>query len=315
MSGVTEWKNAVFLWVNVGEGGSYANLFERSLPAAVGGKRDTDIASEDPPKCAVVGGQKTTQEPGNPQRKCTDIAGELAGACEEGSCTVDAGLAKLRMTWYAGGRMVPESPLIRRLLKCSETEESCEAADRNVASLAKSGEFKVERSASFKPQQGGEGSPRNTTKAKATATMTTAAVADVGPNGSTSAPLAQAHADIDPHKQARTDEKVPARFAAAVAESAAGEPAVVNVARADAADQPVRRSSNKCKDAVLLFCRLPKKPYVFCGRLGYAEHWSAERPLRFVWRLLDAGKLALQPDFGSIVEAAGIAGDGKKLEG
>ncbi|CAN0311623.1 unnamed protein product, partial [Scytosiphon promiscuus] len=57
-------------------------------------------------------------------------------------------------------------------------------------------------------------------------------------------------------------------------------------------------------DAVLLFCRLPSEPYVFCGRLGYSKHWSAERPVRFVWRLLDAVGLAACPDFRAIVEAA-----------
>lgn len=350
MSGVTEWKNAVFLWVNVDEGGGYANLFERILPAtivsgtrvsdtapegppkhAVVGEGVTDIAAESPRKCAVVGEEKkkTTQEPGNPKRKRRDGTGELAGSREEGDCTVDAGLAELRMTWYAGGRMAPESALIRRLLKGSKMEGGCEASDRMIASSAKPDGIKVEKSAvSDRPQQGGEGGTKNTTRTKVELTTTTttmiaaAAVAEAGPNGATSALLAQAHDQSSPHKQASTEDEGPSKMfavAAAAAESAAGEPAGVDVARADAAAQPERgidssNSSSTCEDAVLLFCRLPKEPYVFCGRLGYAEHWSTERPLRFVWRLLDARKLALQPDFGSIVQAAGIAGGGEKLE-
>lgn len=346
---MTEWKNAVFLWVNVDEGGGYANLFERSLPAttvsgtrvtdtgsegppkhAVVGEGVTDIAAEIPPKCAVIGEEKkTTQEPGNPERKHGDGTGELAGAREEGDCTVDAGLAELRMTWYAGGRMAPESALIRRLLKCSKMEGGCEASDRIIASPAKPDGIKVERGDfSDRPQQGGEGGTRNTTRAKVEVTTTTttmiaaaAGVAEAGPNGTTSALLAQAHAESGPHKQANTEDEGPSKMLAVApaAESTAGEPAGVDAARADAAAQPERgidssNSNSMCEDAVLLFCRLPKEPYVFCGRLGYAEHWSTERPLRFVWRLLDAGKLALQPDFGSIVEAAGIAGGGEQLE-
>ena len=59
-------------------------------------------------------------------------------------------------------------------------------------------------------------------------------------------------------------------------------------------------------DAVLLFCRLPNEPYVFCGRLGYSKHSAGERPIRFVWRLLDADRLAGLPDFEAVVEVAGV---------
>lgn len=59
-------------------------------------------------------------------------------------------------------------------------------------------------------------------------------------------------------------------------------------------------------DTVLLFCRLPNEPYVFCGRLGYADHWPGERPVRFLWRLHDAERLAAFPDFAAVVEAAGV---------
>lgn len=59
-------------------------------------------------------------------------------------------------------------------------------------------------------------------------------------------------------------------------------------------------------DVVLLFCRLPNEPYVFCGRLGYVDHWPDERPVRFLWRLHDAERLAAFPDFAAVVEAAGV---------
>ena len=43
---------------------------------------------------------------------------------------------------------------------------------------------------------------------------------------------------------------------------------------------------------VLLFCRdkriTPSGPYVFCGRLAYGSHVATKRPLKFLWRLLDA---------------------------
>lgn len=84
-----------------------------------------------------------------------------------------------------------------------------------------------------------------------------------------------------------------------------------SVSDASAVDPSVGDSrigdGHRCEDdAVLLFCRLPKEPYVFCGRVRYAEHWPGEQPLRFAWRLLDAGRLAGCPDFGAIVEAAGV---------
>lgn len=44
-------------------------------------------------------------------------------------------------------------------------------------------------------------------------------------------------------------------------------------------------------DAVLLFCRLPDEPYVFCGRLTYGEHDPRRRPIKFVWVLHDFERL------------------------
>ena len=43
--------------------------------------------------------------------------------------------------------------------------------------------------------------------------------------------------------------------------------------------------------AVLLFCRLPQQPYVYCGRLGYYSHSlgvsSNDSPVEILWQLLD----------------------------
>lgn len=337
MSGVTEWKNAVFLWVNVDEGEGYANLFERILPAAaVSGTGETGcFAAEGPPKRAVLGEKRTTQEPGKPDWEGRDTTEKMAVDGEQNDSTFDAALSEeLRMTWYAGGRMVPESALIRRLLKCSETGGDCEAAESAVVSLATPDDDKLEGGVSVscqqggfsvRPRQGGEGSTRNTAKATVDLTETAAVAAEVGPNDATSTHRVRAQPESAPHKQAKNDGEGSCKSTDTAVESAAGKSAV-RVVTADATDQMENgrgsdssssnngSGSSRCKDAVLLFCRRPKEPYVFCGRLGYAEHWSAERPVRFVWRLLDARKLALQPDFGSIVEAAGIAGGGVKLE-
>lgn len=38
---------------------------------------------------------------------------------------------------------------------------------------------------------------------------------------------------------------------------------------------------------VVLWCRLPGEPYVFCGRLHYVTHDPTTSPLRFVWELAD----------------------------
>eukprot|EP00904_Undaria_pinnatifida_P006734 jgi/Undpi1/3190/HiC_scaffold_15.g06564.m1 len=283
MSGVTEWKNAVFLWVNVDEGEGYANLFERILPAAaVSGTGETGcFAAEGPPKRAVLGEKRTTQEPGKPDWEGRDTTEKMAVDGEQNDSTFDAALSEeLRMTWYAGGRMVPESALIRRLLKCSETGGDCEAAESAVVSLATPDDDKLEGGVSVscqqggfsvRPRQGGEGSTRNTAKATVDLTETAAVAAEVGPNDATSTHRVRAQPESAPHKQAKNDGEGSCKSTDTAVESAA-------------------------------------------GKLGYAEHWSAERPVRFVWRLLDARKLALQPDFGSIVEAAGIAGGGVKLE-
>eukprot|EP00808_Paulinella_micropora_P005898 g53397.t1 len=54
-------------------------------------------------------------------------------------------------------------------------------------------------------------------------------------------------------------------------------------------------------DKVLLFCRLPKRPYVYCGELEYVEHSPASRPMRVIWKLKDFDVLATRPLFKRIV--------------
>jgi len=52
---------------------------------------------------------------------------------------------------------------------------------------------------------------------------------------------------------------------------------------------------------LLLFCRLPGDPYVSCGRLGLREFAAEERPMRFVFELLDAAALEASSWFQAIV--------------
>lgn len=47
--------------------------------------------------------------------------------------------------------------------------------------------------------------------------------------------------------------------------------------------------------SVLLFCRLPGEPYVFCGPLRYATHDARRRPLRFEWELSRCAELLRHP--------------------
>lgn len=62
--------------------------------------------------------------------------------------------------------------------------------------------------------------------------------------------------------------------------------------RADDPGAPAPRKADP-RPFVLLFCRLPQEPYVYCGRLAYCAHgYVDESPcLRFVWRLADAKRL------------------------
>ena len=55
--------------------------------------------------------------------------------------------------------------------------------------------------------------------------------------------------------------------------------------RASSGGSDIDQTGTSCP--VVLFCRLPQEPYVFCGRLRYVSHDPAVRPMRFVWELQD----------------------------
>lgn len=254
MSGVTEWNNAVFLWVNVDGSDGYENLFERDSSQEDGGVDESKVPGNHAATAAaasretgqgVAGAEATAaDEPSHDgwlgrwkQWKCRASApapappdGPLAGkdghqsGTSQGEAAETAAVAGgrlpgLRMTWYAGSRMTAESALIQRLLVRENPPKVEDAAEDAEA------------------EEGGSPSPGAERRA-------------VGDDGG--------------------------------------------------------GDGGGDGDVVLLFCRLPNEPYVFCGRVGYSKHWAAERPIRFVWRLLDAERLARWPDFGAIVEVAGV---------
>jgi len=59
--------------------------------------------------------------------------------------------------------------------------------------------------------------------------------------------------------------------------------------------KPARKEGVKAEKApacqVVLWCRLPGQPYVFCGRLRYVSHDDTVRPIAFVWQLQDMGAM------------------------
>lgn len=60
MSGITEWKNAIFLWVNVGDkGGDYTNLFERTVVDDGNGAYNCDASGNSAPQQTTELGEPT----------------------------------------------------------------------------------------------------------------------------------------------------------------------------------------------------------------------------------------------------------------
>lgn len=252
MSGVVEWKNAVFLWVNVGEageGGGYTNLFEAGQTRQVGASTATVAAAVRP----ADGTPKNITD-----SDVTDCGGD-------GNDVTDSDDGWLCMTWFAGGRMTADSALIRRLLQVHSTSPT-------TVSMG-----------NYEAMSG----PKSAT-------------ATAGESVAESISLAERQREDSDDVQARDTKRW--RGAAATVR------AVKSMTKATNAPVPAMSVDDGSDDTdnVLLFCRLSKEPYVFCGRLGYVEHWPAERPMRFAWRLLDAGRLARYPDFTGIVEVAGV---------
>ncbi|CAM9497969.1 unnamed protein product [Ectocarpus fasciculatus] len=364
MSGVTEWKNAVFLWVNVDGGTGYTNLFEEDAllevahDAAESSKSGDYAADKSRPAAPVSGSKKQVtgkasdnqvqhdhearvmgtagaataaacRRPTSPRSvtasrirggsgvmagndDTTDISGFAGDAgrddavCRDGGGATCGSSTGLRMTWFAGGRMTAESALIQRLLAGRDPpvteDQPSEAVDAEASSATT---MSVTAPAAcgklFEPQRDDAGSA---VKLPETAT-TTSKVGEMS-SGTAHAPCPKPQAGVEGLEAQSAGET---RRAVTVSTAAVGEHGAlegpISGASASAGDG-VDGGGGKSGDVVLLFCRLPNEPYVFCGRLGYSKHWAGERPVRFVWQLLDAAGLTKRPDFKAILEAAGI---------
>lgn len=257
---MVEWKNAVFLWVNVGEDTGYTNLFEAERE---GHSRldNTSHGRDDTAKPTV---KATTAE------------------------TAPAPYKTLRMTWFAGNRMTAESALIRRLVGARPGAEGAEDGDGGKDEGADEGDAAVAPAAQSTPPQAA--AVDINARAKASEGVDPAAPAPASALAVTASPGL-------PVPRTPPAERTPGRRRRRREEQAAPAPSSAPPGSEAEASEP---------DTVLLFCRLPKEPYVFCGRLAYAAHWPDERPVRFAWRLLDAERLADCPDFRDIAGAAGI---------
>ena len=302
MSGLTEWKNAVFLWVNVGKGGGYTNIFQGNSICA---GRANDQGSACEKRCALdskngatpVGevndGQGNRERdngvnsypPGTSsesRRETSTSNVSVAGGLDAQGGLHDNGHSVLRMTWYASARMTPESTLIQRLLKSKRV--SGRRAD--VVSFDAPATIPEDSKAST-----------NTGWARTGSSQTTEPAAD----GQTKSPKDYSDA---------TEYVAPAieRVSEAPAELIITGDRAADAREAQKASPEDASNGRDDDDDVLLFCRLANEPYVFCGRLQCEKYWPTERPMRFTWRLLDAERLARYPDFAAIVDAAAVPG-------
>lgn len=362
MSGVTEWKNAVFLWVNVDGGTGYTNLFEEDkLPEAADDAESTksgdDVADKSRREVPVTGSEKqeVVGVADNQLQRDQEAGAETPAACRcstsprsvtasslRGGNGIMAGnddtaavgnfaaagrrdnavwrdgdgatcgrSAGLRMTWFAGGRMTAESALIQRLLAGGDPPET-EGQPREAVDTGASSDPTMSARApaacgqDFEPN-GDDAGPA--VKMPVTTTTISKGVGEMS-SGTTDAPCPKPQADVEGlEAQPGEISGGETRRAVTLSTAAVGEHGTLEgpiLGALASAGDGVEGGGGKSGDVVLLFCRLPNEPYVFCGRLGYSKHWAAERPVRFVWRLLDAAGLTKRPDFKAILEAAGI---------
>lgn len=285
---MVEWRNATFLWVNVGEGsGDYTNLFETETePAARDGFNDGPASRNVPAKWESQGPRspstaRSLDDARDGAAKATVIAGEDssetsrendglrvsklgdpspgAGDSSVGTDATCTGIHDsipargpgrgLRMTWFAGNRVTPESALVRRLIHAGSASATAAAP-------------------------GSQASPPQST-----------------PN----------RVINETSKDRGLDDEM---NSAATVSTVAMATTVSSTSSPEPAPPETPGDGGSSEDTVLLFCRAPKEPYVFCGRLGYAMHWPDERPVRFAWRLLDSDRLSTSEDFRAILNTA-----------
>ncbi|CAM9428705.1 unnamed protein product, partial [Discosporangium mesarthrocarpum] len=146
-SGVTEWRNATFLWVNIG-GNDYTNLFRQELRLEgrggghhLGGRSDerkktpgspTPHVRPPPPTCSLScqpssgggSGGSSAPEPFKPGMDSGKPGGGGSSSLDSDGGGDDrmnegrngGGGAIIKVTWFAGSRMTEESPAIARML-------------------------------------------------------------------------------------------------------------------------------------------------------------------------------------------------------
>ncbi|KAG5181361.1 hypothetical protein JKP88DRAFT_321862 [Tribonema minus] len=188
-----------------------------------------------------------------------------------------------RLTWFAGARQTRDTPVIRRVLATAD------AALPPAAAAAVTALNVTTQPTAAAPQTCAS---LEEASAAAAPPAVAAAAAAAAANG-VDASAERCSPTAAPPSQARPPQQ-PQQFSAAPDDG--GAPAV--------APPP------PC--ALLLFCRLPGEPYVFCGRLALAHSDLRASPLAFTWRLLDAPTLrASSPHFAALLSAGdGGGGDG-----
>eukprot|EP00953_Heterococcus_sp_UTEX-ZZ885_P026783 14441-Heterococcus_DN1.PRE.1 len=114
---------------------------------------------------------------------------------------------------------------------------------------------------------------------------------------------------------ANTDTTIP-EAATAAATTAAGDSsspalpdgavAAAAAAAADSTDSVATAAAQAQQDdcTLLLMCRKPNEPYVFCGRLAQLEVNTTASPLEVRWQLLDFAALQQAPQFLDLLGAA-----------
>jgi hypothetical protein len=100
-------------------------------------------------------------------------------------------------------------------------------------------------------------------------------------------------------------EAVTAAAAAAGDSSSSAATNAAATAAADSADSVATAAAQAQQDdcTLLLMCRKPNEPYVFCGRLAQLEVNTAASPLEVRWQLLDFAALQQAPQFLDLLGA------------
>eukprot|EP00903_Cladosiphon_okamuranus_P012044 g11309.t1 len=291
MSGVTEWKNAVFLWVNVDGGNGYENLFERDPSAPKGVSADaTKAPGEDPTAAAVT--RQTYQFPtGTNESESVDSDWRIKRNPRRGTAASSA----------------PPAPADRPPLAYNNDNSNSNSHDNGDAQRgARARESTKETTTTTGAAAGGGGAAATAGVSWLTGLrMTWFASGRVTAESALIQRLLLSETPPKPKTEAFNEGAFPSKQRTRDNDDDGGGGGDDDGGGGGGGGGG---SGDEDVDAVLLFCRLPNEPYVFCGRLGYSKHWADERPIRFVWRLLDAERLAGSSDFEAVVEVAGVEG-------